>query len=136
MSALTITSPQASYDFTANTLEWKMQRTDTTKHRVFQPAGRDGPNFDFSVRDNIRTTVPKESNWHPGAHWHSNESSCISIKSFQGGLKVFDGGGSYGSYGSGLQYSVRWQGHHSWSANGQEEDLIVILTANEILYRN
>ena len=117
-----------------------MQRTNTTKQDVFLIPGPSKAIFDFSRRHNMRITVPKGSKWWIKSHWHNEKSSCECVECIQGQLIVFNypnssGGGASGG-SEGFRYSFLPVGRHSWSPGDREQDLVVVLTANDILYRN
>ena len=112
-----------------------MERINTAKQRVFRPAGREGPIFDFSSPHNIEITVLKGSDWRTEFNWHDHKSSGKYIECLQGHLLISYSGGSNGG-SKGFRYSFPSEDRHSWSCDSLKENLIVLLAANEVLYRN
>jgi len=116
-----------------------MHRSNTTNQSVFELPGSARVTFDFSCHNHIRVTVPKGSTWRTEYHWHDHGAICERLDVIHGCLQVsysdaFSGGVS--SMSKGCCYTFRKGDGISWSSQEREEDLVIILAANQTIYRH
>ncbi len=120
-----------------------MHRTDTRTRTSFYLPSPATATFDFSTPDHIRITVPRSSTWHTDAHWHTaGHNECETLEAERGTLQVGDwkeprtGSTSYGC----KTYNFKPDYWTTWGADelnlGREELIVVLVVANEGLYRN
>ncbi|KAK4696757.1 hypothetical protein P7C71_g1220, partial [Lecanoromycetidae sp. Uapishka_2] len=97
--------------------------------------------FDFSQRDNTKITVPKDSTWRASGIWHEQTLGCERITCLAGHLKISTVINVFGSSSTALvgntSLAFRTGQRVQLSRDATlPEELVVVLAADERLYRN
>ncbi len=115
-----------------------MQGTRTIDQNLFHLPGPACASFDFSRRHEMRITIPKPKGSKSCSefHWHDRRTTCDRLDVIQGHLIVSSSRQGLRFLPTGTYYIFRKGERTTWSSDKQEEDLVVVLTADEIVYRN
>ncbi len=117
-----------------------MHRTITTDQNIFQLPGPASVTYGFTRPHHIHISIPKDSTWRSELHWHNDQSSCERLECIHGHLRVFYYPNPYIngsiSMSPGCHHTFEEGTRTSWASESGKEDLVVLLKANEVLYRN
>lgn len=119
-----------------------MDRTNTTSQSAFVLTGTASVSFDFSRLDHMRITIPAGSTWRVRYHWHQHDHGCKGIQTLKGQIVLWQSrypSSGFPTIGGGVTRIFKPTERIGWWSKDwpkEPEELIVILDADETLYRN